>query len=77
VFIISWVNPDVKLATKTFEDYMHEGPLAAIEAVEKLTGEKQINVIGYCVGGTLLALTLAYLAAKKKNQVLSAIFFTS
>jgi len=77
VFIISWVNPDVKLATKTFEDYMHEGPLAAIEAVEKLTGEKQINVIGYCVGGTLLALTLAYLAAKKKNQVLSATFFAS
>jgi polyhydroxyalkanoate synthase subunit PhaC len=77
VFIISWVNPDVKLATKTFEDYMHEGPLAAIEAVEKLTGEKQINVIGYCVGGTLLALALAYLAAKKKNQVLSATFFAS
>ena len=77
VFVISWVNPDVKLATKTFEDYMHEGPLAAIEAVEKLTGEKQINVIGYCVGGTLLAVTLAYLAAKKIDQVLSATFFAS
>ena len=77
VFVISWVNPDVKLATKTFEDYMHEGPLAAIEAVERLTGEKQINAIGYCVGGTLLALTLAYLAAKKMNQVLSATFFVS
>src|SRR5215831_12504183 len=77
VFVISWVNPDAKLATKTFEDYMHEGPLAAIEAVEKQTGEKQINVIGYCVGGTLLALTLAYLAAKKMDQVLSATFFAS
>ena len=77
VFVISWINPDAKLATKTFEDYMHEGPLAAIEAVEKQTGEKQINVIGYCVGGTLLALTLAYLAAKKMDQVLSATFFTS
>src|SRR5262249_28997942 len=52
-------------------------PLAAIEAVEKQTGEKQINVIGYCVGGTLLALTLAYLAAKKMDQVLSATFFAS
>jgi polyhydroxyalkanoate synthase subunit PhaC len=77
VFVISWVNPDAKLATKTFEDYMHEGPLAAIEAVEKQTGEKQINVIGYCVGGTLLALTLAYLAAKKMDKVLSATFFAS
>jgi polyhydroxyalkanoate synthase subunit PhaC len=77
VFVISWVNPDAKLATNTFEDYMHEGPLAAIEAVEKQTGEKQINVIGYCVGGTLLALTLAYLAAKKMDRVLSATFFAS
>ena len=77
VFVISWVNPDVKLAIKTFEDYMHEGPLAAIEAVEKLTGEKQINVIGYCVGGTLLAVTLAYLAAKTIDQVLSATFFAA
>ena len=77
VFVISWVNPDAKLATKTFEDYMQEGPLAAIEAVEKQTGEKQINAIGYCVGGTLLALTLAYLAAKKMEQVLSATFFAS
>ena len=77
MFVISWINPDAKLATKTFEDYMHEGPLAAIEAVEKQTGEKQINVIGYCVGGTLLALTLAYLAAKKMDKVLSATFFAS
>ena len=77
VFVISWVNPDVELAMKSFEDYMHEGPLAAIEAVEKLTGEKQINMIGYCVGGTLLALTLAFLAAQKKDQVLSATFFAS
>ena len=78
VFVISWVNPDPKLAEKTFEDYMHEGPLDAIGAIEKATGEKQINVIGYCLGGTLLATTLGWMSAKKKaNRVASATFFTS
>src|SRR3984893_12109671 len=57
VFVISWVNPDEKLARKTFEDYMVEWPLAALDAVEKATGEKKINVVGYCLGGTLLAAT--------------------
>ena len=67
VFIVSWVNPDAKLAQKTFEDYMHEGILAAVDAVTKQTGQKQINALGYCVGGTLLASTLAYMAAKKRQ----------
>src|SRR5690242_9836448 len=53
VFVISWVNPDERLAAKTFDDYMLEGPLAALEAIEKATGEKQVNVVGYCLGGTL------------------------
>src|SRR5262245_38967199 len=60
VFVVSWVNPDETLAQKTFEDYMDEGILDAIAAVEKATGEKELNLIGYCLGGTLTAATLAY-----------------
>jgi polyhydroxyalkanoate synthase len=78
VFIVSWVNPDESLAKKSFSDYMLEGPLAALDAIERATGEKSANVIGYCLGGTLLASTLAYLAAKKKSdRIASATFFTS
>ncbi|PCJ58057.1 MAG: class I poly(R)-hydroxyalkanoic acid synthase [Rhodospirillaceae bacterium] len=77
VFIISWVNPDATLAKKTFEDYMHEGPLAALDAIQKATGEDAINVLGYCIGGTLLATTLAYLAVKKDTRVHSATFLTA
>ncbi len=77
VFVISWVNPDERLAAKTFDDYMLEGPLAALEAVEKATGEKQANVIGYCLGGTLLAAALAYMAVKKIDRVASATFLTT
>jgi polyhydroxyalkanoate synthase len=69
VFVISWVNPDERLARKTFEDYMHEGPLAALNAIEQATGERGVNVIGYCLGGTLLASTLAYMAAKRDNRI--------
>ena len=63
VFVISWVNPDGKLAHKDFEDYLTEGTLAALGAIEKATGEKEVNAVGYCLGGTLLAATLAYMAA--------------
>ena len=77
VFVISWVNPDANMAGKSFEQYMIEGPLAALDAVEAATGERKINTIGYCVGGTLLAVTLAFLAAKKKNRVLSATMFVA
>ncbi len=77
VFIISWVNPDRKLAKKTFEDYMLEGPLEALDAIKKATGEEQVNVVGYCIGGTLLATALAYMAAKKDNRIKSATFFTT
>jgi poly[(R)-3-hydroxyalkanoate] polymerase subunit PhaC len=77
VFVISWVNPDARLAEKSFEEYMREGVIAALDAVEMATGEKQVNAIGYCVGGTLLSITLAYLAAKKQNRVKSATLFAA
>jgi polyhydroxyalkanoate synthase len=59
VFVLSWVNPDARLAQKGFDDYMREGALAAFEAVEKVTGEREVNAIGYCLGGTLLGLRWA------------------
>ena len=77
VYVISWVNPDAKLAKKTFDDYLLEGPLAAMDAIAKATGEREINAIGYCLGGTLLACALGYLTAKKDNRIRSATFFTS
>jgi polyhydroxyalkanoate synthase subunit PhaC len=77
VFVVSWVNPDARLAEKGFDDYMLEGPLAALDAMEKATGEREANVIGYCLGGTLLGATLAYMAAKADGRVKSATFFVS
>ena len=77
VFIISWVNPDAALASKTFEDYMIEGPLAALDAVGQATGEERVNALGYCIGGTLLACTLAHLAVKYDNRIASATYLTS
>ena len=77
VFIVSWVNPDEALAEKTFDDYMVEGPLAALDAIEKATGEAQINAVGYCVGGTLLACTLAYMAARGDERIVSATFLAA
>jgi polyhydroxyalkanoate synthase subunit PhaC len=77
VFVISWVNPDERLAQKSFEDYMREGLLAALDAMEQATGEREANVIGYCLGGTLLAATLAYLTAKRDRRIKSATFFVT
>jgi polyhydroxyalkanoate synthase len=77
VFVISWVNPDAKLAHKDFEDYLREGPLAALDAIAKATGETEVNALGYCLGGTLLAALLAYMAAKKDKRIVSATFMTS
>jgi polyhydroxyalkanoate synthase len=77
VFVVSWVNPDAKLAEKGFDDYLTEGALAAMDAVLKATGEDKLNVIGYCLGGTLLGAALAWLAAKGDARVASAIFFVS
>jgi polyhydroxyalkanoate synthase len=72
VFVISWVNPDKSLGAKTFDDYMKEGPLAAMDAIERATGELKVHTMGYCVGGTLLASTLAWLAEKRRVRVTSA-----
>ncbi len=77
VFVISWVNPDARLAHKDFEDYLTDGPLAALAAIEKATGEPDANVVGYCLGGTLLAATLGWLAAKKQKRIASATFMTA
>ncbi len=77
VFVISWVNPDGSLAHKRFDDYLTEGSLAALEAIENITGERQANVIGYCLGGTLLAATQAWLNAKKQQRIRSVTFFVT
>jgi len=77
VFMISWVNPDKNLGTKTWEDYMKQGPLAAMDAIEKATGEMKVHTLGYCVGGTMLATTLAWLAEKRRVRVTSATFLAA
>jgi polyhydroxyalkanoate synthase len=77
VFVVSWVNPDEQLAEKGFDDYMREGPYAAFDAMEQATGERAFNVIGYCLGGTLLSCTLAHMATRKDTRVKSATFFTT
>jgi polyhydroxyalkanoate synthase len=77
VFVVSWVNPDQRHAHKGFSDYMQEGPLAAIQVAREITGEDKVHAIGYCVGGTLLAVTLAYMAAKGMDVVKTATFFTT
>ncbi|APT56878.1 class I poly(R)-hydroxyalkanoic acid synthase [Roseomonas gilardii] len=77
VFVCSWVNPDEHLAEKDFEDYMKEGPYAALDAIQQATGERNVNAIGYCLGGTLLAATLAHMAAKRDTRIKSATFFTT
>ena len=77
VFVVSWVNPDQSLAAKHFEDYMLDGPVTAIDVVRKITDQEKINVIGYCIGGTLMSATLAYLKAKGKDIIESCTFFTT
>ena len=77
VFVASWVNPDEALAEKGFDDYMKEGVLASLDAIEKSTGEREVNAIGYCLGGTLLATTLAHMAVKKDTRIKSATYFVT
>ncbi|HCK32333.1 MAG: class I poly(R)-hydroxyalkanoic acid synthase [Micavibrio sp.] len=78
VFVISWVNPTEKHRDKSFEHYMEEGVLTAIDEIEKITNEAAVNAIGYCIGGTLLTVTLAYLASKgEQDKIKSATFLTT
>ena len=77
VFMISWKNPDASMEAITFEDYMTDGPLAASDVVREITGAERINPVGYCIGGTLLAMTLAYLAARRDERFGAATFMVS
>jgi len=76
-FVLSWVNPDEKLSHMSFEDYMVQGPLAALDAIEQATGEREITAIGYCLGGTLLASTLSWMKQKRDRRIKAATFFTT
>jgi polyhydroxyalkanoate synthase len=77
VFIISWVNPDEHQAKKSFEHYMREGIFAALDVIEKVAGKHGVNAIGYCVGGTLLSIALAYAAAIGDGRIKSATLFAA
>ncbi|HQS15213.1 class I poly(R)-hydroxyalkanoic acid synthase [Reyranella sp.] len=77
VFVISWVNPDEHLTKMVFEDYMKLGPLAALDAIAKATGQPKASAIGYCIGGTLMAATLAYMAARNDDRIVACTFFTA
>ena len=77
VFVVSWINPDETYKDVGFDDYVTEGIVKAVDAVEQATGESEINAIGYCIGGTLLSTTLAYMKANGDNRIRSATFFTS
>ncbi len=78
VFVISWVNPDAKLGRKRFDDYLRQGPLAALDVIENITKSKKTSIVGYCLGGTLTAITLSYLRAMgKESRVASATYLTT
>ena len=77
VFVISWKNPDASMEEISFEDYLTLGPLSALNAVKEITGSPRVNAVGYCIGGTLLSMTLPYLVAKGDETINSATFFVS
>ncbi len=77
LFVISWVNPRQDLAHKSFEDYMLEGPLAALDAMEQATGERKASILGFCIGGILTVAMLAYMAAKGDDRITSATFLAT
>ncbi|TQV66140.1 class I poly(R)-hydroxyalkanoic acid synthase [Exilibacterium tricleocarpae] len=77
VFLVSWVNPDATLAQKTFDDYVLEGVVAALDTVEQITGRPQVNAVGYCVGGTLLGVSQAYLRARGDDRIQALTLLTT
>jgi polyhydroxyalkanoate synthase len=76
-FVMSWRNPDASLEGKTWDDYIGEGPIEAIRVIREITGAKQMNALGFCVGGTLLGTALAVLAARGEKPLASATFLTT
>jgi polyhydroxyalkanoate synthase subunit PhaC len=77
VFLISWINPDGSTPDKSFEQYMLEGPLAALDVIRDITGQEEVNAMGYCLGGILLAAMLAWLEAKGRRPIRSATYLTT
>ena len=77
VFIVSWVNPRAEHREKTWESYMVEGVMTAVSKVLEETGQEKTNIVGYCIGGTMLGTVLAYMAAKNYDLIASATFFTA
>jgi len=77
VFVVSWANPDESHADMSMDDYMELGILDAIDAIEQATGENEVTMIGYCIGGTLTGATLAYMAAEGDDRVKAVTFFTT
>ncbi|MDX1516011.1 MAG: class I poly(R)-hydroxyalkanoic acid synthase [Woeseiaceae bacterium] len=77
VFVVSWANPDSSLAEKTMDDYLREGILQPLDAIEKATGVRDVTAIGYCIGGTLLGAGLAYMAAKGDDRIKATTFFAA
>ncbi|MER8831122.1 class I poly(R)-hydroxyalkanoic acid synthase [Mesorhizobium sp. M0938] len=77
VFVISWINPDERHGAKSWEAYIREGLQYGLDTIEKATGERDVNAIGYCVGGTLMAAALALMAQEGDDRIKSATFFTT
>ncbi len=77
VYVISWVNPDETYADTGFEDYITDGVLTAVDAIEYDTGESEINAVSYCIGGTLLAATMALMKSRGDERIKTATFFTT
>ncbi|MGF1463931.1 MAG: class I poly(R)-hydroxyalkanoic acid synthase [Maricaulaceae bacterium] len=77
VFLVSWLNPEPKDSDLVFEDYIKLGVFESLDAVKRQTGRADVNAVGYCIGGTMLATTLAYMAQHKDDRIASATFFTA
>ncbi len=77
IFVVSWRNPDESMAGKTWDDYIEDGAIRAIEVVQEITGAKTINTLGFCVGGTILATALAVLAARGEQPAQSVTLLTT
>ncbi len=77
VFMVSWVNPDERHRDRSFDDYLQGGIFAALDAIEEATGEREVTAIGYCIGGTLLAMALAWMGARGETRIRAATFFAA